>query len=65
MSGTTMTAAQRVMTALGHKEPDRVPFFLPATFVGAKDLGLSLRVYFFPSRSRRRSAASLAGPVRP
>jgi len=47
MSGTTtMTAVDRVMTALGHKEPDRVPFFLPATFQGAKNLGLSLRAYF-------------------
>lgn len=46
MSAPAMTSAERVLTALGHKEPDRVPFFLPATFQGAKDLGISLREFF-------------------
>jgi uroporphyrinogen decarboxylase len=37
---------QRVLTALGHQEPDRVPFFLLLTMHGAKELGLSIRDYF-------------------
>jgi len=37
---------KRVMTTLGHKEPDRVPFFLLATMHGAKELGLSIQEYF-------------------
>ncbi len=41
-----MTSMQRVLTALGHKEPDRVPFFLSFTMHGAKELGLSVREYF-------------------
>ena len=42
----TMTALQRVMTALDHKEPDRVPFSLPATLHGSKELGISIQEYF-------------------
>lgn len=42
----TMTALQRVMTALDHREPDRVPFSLPASMHGAKELGLSIQEYF-------------------
>ena len=41
-----MTSLQRVLTTLGHKEPDRVPFFLLATMHGAKELGLSIKEYF-------------------
>jgi uroporphyrinogen decarboxylase len=41
-----MTSLQRVLTTLGHKEPDRVPFFLLLTLHGAKELGLSIRNYF-------------------
>ena len=40
------TSLQRVLTTLGHKEPDRVPFFLLATLHGAKALGLSIEAYF-------------------
>lgn len=40
------TSLQRVLTALGHKEPDRVPFFLLVTMHGAKELGLSIKDYF-------------------
>jgi len=46
MSEKEMTSVERVLTALGHKEPDRVPFFLPATFQGAKNRGLSLKDFF-------------------
>lgn len=41
-----MTSLQRVLTTLGHKEPDRVPLFLLVTMHGAKELGLSIREYF-------------------
>jgi uroporphyrinogen decarboxylase len=43
---THMTSLQRVLTTLGHQEPDRVPFFLFATLHGAKELGLSIEEYF-------------------
>jgi uroporphyrinogen decarboxylase len=41
-----MTSLQRVLTTLGHQEPDRVPFFLLATLHGARELGLSIQDYF-------------------
>ena len=46
MSPPAMTSLQRVLTTLGHKEPDRVPFFLLVTMHGARELGLSIREYF-------------------
>ncbi|MFO7875169.1 MAG: uroporphyrinogen decarboxylase family protein [Desulfovermiculus sp.] len=42
----SMTPMERVLTTLGHKEPDRVPFFLLATMHGAKELQLSIQDYF-------------------
>lgn len=41
-----MNSLERVLTTLGHKEPDRVPLFLLANMHGAKELGLSLRDYY-------------------
>jgi len=41
-----MTSLERVLTTLGHKEPDRVPLFLLVTMHGAKELGMGLREYF-------------------
>lgn len=41
-----MTPMQRVLTAMAHQEPDRVPLFLLTTMHGAKELGLSIREYF-------------------
>ena len=41
-----MTSLERVLTTLGHQEPDRVPFFLLLTLHGAKELGLSIETYF-------------------
>ena len=41
-----MTSLERVLTTLGHKEPDRVPLFLLVTMHGAKELGLGLQEYF-------------------
>ena len=46
MSHTEMTSLQRVLTCLGHQEPDRVPFFLLLTLHGAKELGLTIKDYF-------------------
>lgn len=42
----TMTPMQRVFSALSHKEPDRVPFFLCLTMHGAKELGMSIKQYY-------------------
>ena len=46
MKKETMTSMQRVLTTLGHQEPDRVPLFLLVTMHGAKELGLSIHDYF-------------------
>ncbi len=44
--GEKMTSMQRVLTSLGHREPDRVPLFLLLTVHGAKELGLTIKEYF-------------------
>lgn len=41
-----MTSMERVLTSLGHKEPDRVPLSLLLTIHGAKELDLTIREYF-------------------
>ena len=41
-----MNSLQRVLTAIGQKEPDRVPYFLLLTLHGAKELGLSIEEYY-------------------
>lgn len=41
-----MTPLERTLTALSHKEPDRVPLFLNLTMHGARELGLSIRDYY-------------------
>lgn len=41
-----LTSMERVLTAIGQKEPDRVPLFLLTTFHGAKELGLSIQEYY-------------------
>ncbi|MBI2865147.1 MAG: uroporphyrinogen decarboxylase family protein [Chloroflexi bacterium] len=41
-----MNCLERVLTTLGHKEPDRVPLFLLLTMHGARELGMSIREYF-------------------
>jgi uroporphyrinogen decarboxylase len=51
MSADKMTSLQRVLTTLGHQEPDRVPFFLSLTMHGAKELGLSIKDYFSRSEN--------------
>ena len=43
---TEMTSLQRVLTTLGHQEPDRVPMFLLLTMHGAKELGMGIEEYF-------------------
>lgn len=42
---TSMTSLERVLTTLGHQEPDRVPIFLLLTMHGARELQLPLREY--------------------
>lgn len=44
--GTKMNSMERVMTALSHKEPDRVPFFMTLTLHGAKELGMTIKEYY-------------------
>ncbi|MBI2851487.1 MAG: uroporphyrinogen decarboxylase family protein [Chloroflexi bacterium] len=46
MTGRSMTSLERVLTTLGHHEPDRVPFFLLATMHGAKEVGITIKEYF-------------------
>jgi uroporphyrinogen decarboxylase len=46
MKKQNMTSMERVLTTLGHQEPDRVPLFLLLTMHGAKELGLSIKEYF-------------------
>jgi len=46
MDNRNMTSLERVLTTLGHQEPDRVPLFLLLTMHGAKELGLSIESYF-------------------
>lgn len=41
-----MTSMERVLTAVSHREPDRVPLFLLLTMHGARELGLSIERYF-------------------
>lgn len=42
----SMSSMERVLTTLGHREPDRVPLFLLLTMHGAKELGLGIKEYF-------------------
>ncbi|MCF8363961.1 MAG: uroporphyrinogen decarboxylase family protein [Prolixibacteraceae bacterium] len=46
MDKSETTSMQRVLTALSHSEPDRVPLFLLLTMHGAKELGMSIKEYF-------------------
>ena len=41
-----MTPMERVLTTLGHKEPDRVPLFLLLSMYGAKEMDLRISDYF-------------------
>jgi len=44
--GEMMNAMERVLTALSHKEPDRVPLFLLLSLYGSKELGMAPKEYF-------------------
>lgn len=41
-----MNSMERVMTTIGHKEPDRVPVFHLLSHYGAKELGITIKKYF-------------------
>jgi uroporphyrinogen decarboxylase len=53
-----MTSLERVLTTLGHQEPDRVPVFLFPTLHGAKELDMSIETYF--SRAAHVAEGQLA-----
>ncbi len=65
MTMPAMTSLQRVLTTLGHQEPDRVPLFLLLTMHGAKELGLSIRDYFAKAENVVGGPAPPAGKIRP
>jgi uroporphyrinogen decarboxylase len=46
MKHNAMTSAGRLATAMGHREPDRVPFLLATVLQGARERGVSIRDYF-------------------
>ena len=46
-----MTSLQRVLTSIGQKEPDRVPYFLLLSLHGAKELNLSIEEYFSDAKN--------------
>lgn len=46
-----MNSMERVMTAITHKEPDRVPLFHLFSHYGAKELGISIKEYFSNSEN--------------
>ena len=46
-----MTSLERVLTAIGQKEADRVPYFLLLTMHGAKELNLSIEEYFSKAKN--------------
>ena len=46
MPQNNITSRERIFITLTHREPDRVPFFLPVSLHGAKELDISLREYF-------------------
>ena len=46
MHKNSMTSMQRVLTAIGHKEPDRVPLLLLLSLYGAKELQIPIKEYF-------------------
>ncbi len=46
MSAASLTSLERVLAAMDHREPDRVPQFLATTLTGARELGLSIGEYF-------------------
>jgi uroporphyrinogen decarboxylase len=41
-----MNSMERVMTAMGHREPDKVPLFLLTTMHGAREVGLTIPEYY-------------------
>ncbi|MHB1484485.1 MAG: uroporphyrinogen decarboxylase family protein [Saccharofermentanales bacterium] len=46
-----MNSFDRTMTAIGHKEPDRVPLFLLLSLYGAKEMQIPIREYFSKSEN--------------
>ena len=59
-----MNSFDRVMTALGHKEPDRVPVFLFLTVHGAKEQGLTIEHYFSKAENVAKGQLNLLSKYR-
>ena len=55
------TSRERILTTLAHNEPDRVPFFLPVSLHGAKELGISLPEYFASAKNIVEAQLRLRG----
>ena len=58
MNTGTLTSAERVLRAVGHGEPDRVPLCLTFSLYGAKELQIPVKEYF--SRPEHVVRAQLA-----
>ena len=41
-----MTSSQRLQETLSHREPDRVPYVIPATMHPAREMGITIKEYF-------------------
>ena len=63
MKVTEMTSMERVLTALSHKEPDRVPLFMLLTMHGAKVLGLNIKDYFSKAKNVIEGQLRLRGKI--
>ncbi|MFC1898112.1 uroporphyrinogen decarboxylase family protein [Candidatus Cloacimonadota bacterium] len=59
MKTCTMNSMQRVLTTLGHQEPDRVPFFLLLSLHGARHLNISIQEYFSVAETVAQSQLKL------
>ncbi len=46
MANVKMSSLERVMTSIGHQEPDRVPMFLLLSMYGARELQMPIKEYF-------------------
>ena len=56
---------QRVLTALAHREGDRVPFVHCLSFYGARELGLSIQEYFESAENAAEARDPHAGQIPP
>lgn len=55
-----MNSLERVLTALGHQEPDRVPLFLLFGMYGAKEINMPIKDYFLDPETVAQTQMHLA-----